>query len=166
MPTQSLNSHDPRNLLQWRPVHLLLALFVLAGGTAAWRIMEASKHFIDGSVQVETEGTKGTISGGELVLDLPVTVYNETDSAIVAVNMWTEAFACPQEDSPQRECTRLHSSEQSFDMHVQAGSSGSESQQIRTGLPQTMAGDHVRVKRRLTGITSDVERAEQRQEGP
>lgn len=166
MPTQTLHPRDARHLLRWRPAHLLLALFLLAGGTAAWRMMETSRHFVEGGVQVETEGTKGTISGGELVLDLPVTVYNGTDSAIVTVNMWTEAFACPDEDSPQRACTRLHSSEQSIDMHVQPGSSGSESQQIRTGLPQTLAGDHVRVKRRLTGITSDVERAEQHQEGP
>lgn len=163
MSTQSLNA---RNLLQWRPAHLLLVLFALAGGTATWRIMEAGKHFVEGSVQVDTDGTKGAITGGELVLDLPVTVYNGTDSAIVTVNTWTEAFACPEEDSPQRECTRLHSSEQSIDMHVQPGSSGSESQQIHTGLPRTMAGDYVRVKRRLTGITSDVDRAEQRQVGP
>ncbi|MBB3953447.1 hypothetical protein [Novosphingobium sediminicola] len=166
MPTQSLESHHPRNLLQWRPAHLLLVLFLLAGGTAAWRIMAARQHFVEGSVHVETEGTRGAITGGELVLDLPVTVYNGTESAIVTVNTWTEAFACPEEDSPQSECTRLHSSEQSIDMHVQPGSSGSESRQIRTGLPRTMAGDYVRVKRRLTGVTSDVEQAEQRQTGP
>lgn len=166
MPTQSLPSRDTRHLLQWRPVHLLLALLLLAGGGEAWRMKEAARHFVDGGVKVETEGTKGTITGGELVLDLPLTVYNGTDSAIVTVNMWTEAFGCPQEDAPQAQCTRLHSSEQLIDMNVQSGSSGSADRQIRTGLPPSMAGDYVRVKRRLMGVTSDVERAEQRQEGP
>jgi len=162
MTSQALSPHDPRQLLQWRPAHFLMALIALAGGATVWRLVEASGHFVEGSVQVETEGTKGTIEGGELVLDLPIRVFNGTDSRVMTVNMWTDAVACPSLNAPQSQCTRLHSSEQSLDLQVAAGSSGSQSQQIRTGLPEKMAGDYVRIKRRLSGIVSDVEMAENR----
>lgn len=162
MSTQSLNTEDTRRLLRWRPAHAVMALMALTGGAATWRTVEARGHFVEGSVEVETEGTKGAISDGELVLDLPVRVFNGTDSRVMTVNMWTDAFACPSKTAPQRDCTRLHSSQQSLDMQVAAGSSGSENQQIRTGLPEKLAGDHVRVNRKLMGIVSDVEMAEQR----
>jgi len=162
MTTPALNTEDTRKLLLWRPAHAVMALVALTAGAATWRTIEASRHFVEGSVQVETEGTAGKISDGELVLDLPVRVFNGTDSRVMTVNMWTDAFACPSSTAPQRDCTRLHSSEQSLDMQVAAGSSGSESQQIRTGLPEKLAGDHVRVNRKLMGIISDVEMAEQR----
>lgn len=166
MPPQAASPHDARQLLRWRPMHYLIALMACAGGATAWRLMEAHGHFVEGSVQVETDGTKGAISHGELVLDLPTKVFNGTDSRVMTVNMWTDAFACPTIEAPQRDCTHVHSSEQMLDLQVSAGSSGSQTQQIRTGLPESIAGDYIRVKRRLLGITSDVEMAERRDQAP
>lgn len=160
---QALNTEDSRSLLRWRPAHAIMALIALTACVTTWRMVETSGHFVKGSVQVETEGSKGTIADGELVLDLPVTVFNGTDSRIMTVNMWTDAFACPTSNAPQRDCTRLHSSQQTMDVQVPAGSSGSDSRQIRTGLPEKIAGDHVRVNRRLVDIISDVDIAEKKQ---
>lgn len=162
MSSQTLAPYDPRQLLQWRPVHLLLALLALVLGAALWRTIENQRHFVADSVQIDTEGTQGVIDKDELVLDLPVQIYNGTDAAIVMVNLWTDAFACPTLKAPQSACTRLHSSEQTVNMRVSAGSSGSENQQIRTGLPDHLAGDFVRVHRRVTGVTSDVDVAQSR----
>jgi hypothetical protein len=60
--------------------YLFLLLVAIGGGTAAVRTYEASKHFVEGSVQVETDGTSGAIEDGELVLKLPLKVFNGTDS--------------------------------------------------------------------------------------
>lgn len=160
MPSQSLKSNDLRNLALWRPGYLFLLLVAIGGGTAAVRTYEASKHFVEGSVQVETDGTSGAIEDGELVLKLPLKVFNGTDSTITSVDMWVDAYACPRLMSPQGDCTRLHSSEQRVALHVAAGSSSSDNAEIRADLPKDVAGDFIRVKRRMIGITSDVEDAE------
>lgn len=160
MPSQTLKSNDLRNLALWSPGYLFLLLVAVGGGTVAVRHYEASKHFVEGSVQVETEGTSGSIEDGELVIKLPVKVFNGTDSSVTSITMWIDAYACPRLMAPIKECTRLHSSEERVDLHVSAGSSSSDLEEIRTDLPKEMAGDFIRVKRRVTDITSDVEDAQ------
>lgn len=162
MSIRMIGHDDSRSLLRWLPVQILMLALMLVGGVATVQVMDRSANLVKDTVTIKTDGATGRIEQGQLLLDLPVKVYNGTDFMVVGVNLWTQAFACPDEDAPTRQCTRLHSSEQALTMRVPAGSSASDRQVIRSGLPSNMAGTHIRIERKVTNVTSDIEAAEQR----
>jgi hypothetical protein len=108
-----------------------------------------------GALDIETDGASGTIRNGAVTLDLPVAVYNNSQRAILGVDLWVEAYACPSAASPNADCTRLMSFEQSETMRVMPNSSTVTNASRSGGLPEHLAGEHLRISRKVTHIEDD-----------
>ena len=139
-------------LLTWHPLRWLgwLALGVVA--VPATRLMLDAGHFVPGGLAIETDGASGRIGDGRFSLALPMRVYNGTNRVITKVSLWVDAYACPGEGAALPACTKFTSFEQSVAMKTAPKSSGWFAQSVSGGLPDHLAGDALRIERRVQGV--------------
>ncbi len=153
-PTTSIRE-ELATLFAWRPLRWLAAAAALAVLVpVAWVTVDALR-ITPGGLAIDTDGAGGSISGNRLNLDLPLTIRNGTERAILSVSFWVEAYGCPAGNAPLSACTRILSIEQSIARRIMPGGSASTSQTLTSGLPEHLAGQHIRVLRKLETIEDD-----------
>ncbi|HZU62710.1 MAG TPA: hypothetical protein VFF98_03420, partial [Novosphingobium sp.] len=99
-------------LLAWWPLPLLLAAIVAVLAWQGWEMMRFRSMAVPGGIAVQTEGTRATITGGRVYVELPVLVSNSTDSPIREVALWARVYACPSAGAQVADCRLLLSAEQ------------------------------------------------------
>lgn len=123
-------------------------------GPVAYQQVQAAGH-TRGALDIDTGAASAKLVDGQLQLDLPVAIYNDSPRAILGLELWVEAYACPQQRSTRAECTKVASFEQSEPTRVMPGSAARIARSITTPLPSARAGDVMQVSRRLTRIEDD-----------
>lgn len=142
-------------LFAWRPLRWLAGIAAVALAVPAAMLMVEAIRITPGGLDIDTQGASGTILSDRLELDLPLTIRNGTERAIMSVSLWVEAYGCPAGNAPLSACTRIFSAEQSIARRIMPGSSASTAQTLSSGLPDHLAGRHLRITRKLETIEDD-----------
>jgi hypothetical protein len=148
---------EARGLFSWRPLQLVLLLLLVIPGYAAVKMVQNSGHFIEGALQVETDGATGTISGNQLTVDLPVQVYNGTQQVILGVSLWVDAYACAETNSKLADCKKVLSTGVDFATNTAQKGSSKDSRQLTAGVPDDLPGRTVKVLSRVVNTDTDVD---------
>jgi len=142
-------------LMQWRPMQGLLALIVITLAYPAVQVLRPSSAMANHTLEIATQGATGSMNEDQLDLDLPIGISNGSDHVIMRVVMWVHAYACPDDDTPTGECTKLLSAEQNLPMRLLTGESSHTVEHISTGMPDHIAGRHLRILRKLDHVEDD-----------
>lgn len=142
-------------LFAWRPLRWLAGIATVALLVPAAMLTIEALQITPGGLDIDTQGASGTILSDRLELDLPLTIRNGTERAIMSVSLWVEAYGCPAGNAPLSACTRIFSAEQSIARRVMPGSTASTAQTLTSGLPDHLAGRHLRITRKLEAIEDD-----------
>ncbi|NBC35854.1 hypothetical protein GTZ99_04710 [Novosphingobium sp. FSY-8] len=164
---------DPRIhlTLPFTPRQLVIGLIVLAlaavGGGGGWWLMRHNAairaNFVEGSVTLDTSGSKGTIKGDQMTLHLSVGVFNGLETQLRAVTIWTTAYVCPTRQTPLSGCLRAFSAGQTQAMALEPGDHAYFDRTIVQGLPEEVPGNVVRIDRRIEGTrTADDDQMDAR----
>ena len=156
-PARPVVADNPRGLLSWRPLQLVLLLLLVIPGYAAVKMVQNSGHFIEGSLQVETDGAKGSLSGNQLTLDVPVQVYNGTQQVILGVSLWVDAYACAEPNSMLADCKKVLSTGLDFATNTAQKGSTKTSRQLTAGVPDNLPGSTIKVVSKLVNTDTDVD---------
>lgn len=115
---------------------------------------------VQGGIEIDMSDAEGEVAGGGFQLDLPLKIHNRTDHVVMRVEMWTDAWACPDAWTPASGCRKLLSSGQSFDTMLEPGRSTSLSSTLTGGANNAPDGATVRIVRRVVNIfdEQDIER--------
>jgi len=135
----------------------LLALIgiTLAYPAARWIVPRSA--MANHALEIATQGATGNMTDGQLNLDLPVSIANGSDHVIMRVTLWVKAYACPDADAPTLACTKLISTQQNLPMRLMPGASLETVEHISTGLPDQIAGRHLRILRSLDQVEDDTD---------
>ncbi|MDE2403672.1 MAG: hypothetical protein KGM17_03015 [Sphingomonadales bacterium] len=147
-----------RGLFGWRPIQALLVIALLVLATPAVRsaLDPFAVEQVPGGIVIDTGGAEGRIAGGQFRLDLPLAVANRTENMIMRVELWTDAWACPEASTPTAQCRRLLSTGQDFATKLGPGGSLSLPTVLTGGAPEGVRDDAaVRIERRLANIYDD-----------
>jgi hypothetical protein len=142
-------------LLQWRPIQALVTLVILTLAYPAVQMLRPNAAMANHTLDIAVEGAKGIMDEGQLQLDLPVAITNGSDRVIMRVVLWVRAYACPDEDTPTPECTKLLSTEQNLPLRLLPGQSANPIDHISSGLPDHIAGRLLRILRKLDRVEDD-----------
>ncbi|MBU6266350.1 MAG: hypothetical protein KGN34_02335 [Sphingomonadales bacterium] len=144
-----------RAVFGWRPIQVLLlaAIIGFAVPVLRARIDPYGMGKVAGGISIDTSGEEGRIAYGRFRLDLPLHVINRSERAVVAVEMWTEAWDCPGRFTPLSGCRRMLSTGQEFPLRLAQGEDIALPTVLAGAAPRDADdGDTVRIVRRISNI--------------